>query len=48
MTQKADRIMTALFELYLAEPKQLPPHVTRRVARGGETVRASSPTTSPA
>jgi dGTPase len=30
MTQKADRIMTALFEVYMAEPRQLPPHVTRR------------------
>jgi len=38
MTQKADRIMTALFELYLAEPKQLPPHVTRRVREDGESV----------
>jgi dGTPase len=38
MTQKADRIMTALFELYLAEPKQLPPHVTRRVRDEGESV----------
>jgi dGTPase len=31
MTQKADRIMTALFEVYMREPRQLPPHVTRRV-----------------
>jgi dGTPase len=30
MTQKADRIMTALFEVYMAEPRQLPPQVTRR------------------
>lgn len=30
MTQKADRIMTALFEVYMAEPRQLPPHVVRR------------------
>jgi dGTPase len=34
MTQKADRIMTALFEVYMAEPRQLPPHVTRRVGDG--------------
>jgi len=27
MTQKADRIMSALFETYMHEPKQLPPHV---------------------
>ena len=38
MTQKADRIMTALFEVYVAEPKQLPPHVTRRVREDGETM----------
>jgi dGTPase len=38
MTQKADRIMTALFEVYMTEPKQLPPHVTRRVQEEGEPV----------
>ncbi|HKA30123.1 MAG TPA: deoxyguanosinetriphosphate triphosphohydrolase, partial [Candidatus Binatia bacterium] len=27
MTQKADRIMSALFEVYMQEPRQLPPHV---------------------
>jgi len=36
MTQKADRIMTALFEVYVAEPRQLPPHVTRRARNDGE------------
>ena len=36
MTQKADRIMTALFEVYVAEPRQLPPHVTRRARDDGE------------
>jgi dGTPase len=36
MTQKADRIMSALFEVYMAEPKQLPPHVTARARQGGE------------
>ena len=30
MTQKADRIMSALFEVYMLEPRQLPPHVTQR------------------
>jgi len=30
MTQKADRIMSALFEVYMTEPRQLPPHVTAR------------------
>jgi dGTPase len=38
MTQKADRIMSALFEVYMAEPKQLPPHVMRRVREDGEPV----------
>jgi dGTPase len=38
MTQKADRIMSALFEVYTREPKQLPPQVTRRVDEDGETV----------
>jgi dGTPase len=38
MTQKADRIMSALFEVYMHEPRQLPPHVQRRVAEEGETV----------
>jgi dGTPase len=38
MTQKADRIMTALFEVYMAEPRQLPPHITRRVSEDGETM----------
>jgi dGTPase len=36
MTQKADRIMSGLFTLYMEEPKQLPPHVTRRVQEEGE------------
>src|SRR5437762_2672331 len=36
MTQKADRIMTALFEVYVAEPRQLPPHVTRRARDDAE------------
>jgi len=38
MTQKADRIMSALFEVYMQEPRQLPPHVMGRVAEEGETV----------
>jgi len=36
MTQKADRIMSALFEVYVEEPKQLPPHVTARSREDGE------------
>jgi len=38
MTQKADRIMSALFEVYMHEPRQLPPHVLRRAEREGEPV----------
>jgi dGTPase len=36
MTQKADRIMSALFEVYMAEPRQLPPHITDRVSEEPE------------
>jgi dGTPase len=38
MTQKADRIMTALFEVYMHEPRQLPPQVLARTHDGAETV----------
>jgi dGTPase len=38
MTQKADRIMSQLFEVYMHEPTQLPPHVTRRAREEGETM----------
>jgi dGTPase len=38
MTQKADRIMSALFEVYMTEPRQLPPHVLRRTVEEDETV----------
>jgi dGTPase len=38
MTQKADRIMSALFEVYMHEPRQLPPHVTGRTADEGESM----------
>jgi dGTPase len=38
MTQKADRIMSALFEVYMHEPGQLPPHVTGRTTDEGETM----------
>jgi dGTPase len=38
MTQKAERILTALFEAYVAEPRQLPPHVTRRADEEGESM----------
>jgi dGTPase len=38
MTQKADRIMSALFEVYMHEPRQLPPHVTGRTVGEDETM----------
>ena len=38
MTKKADRIMTALFQVYMEEPRQLPPHVTRRAEEEGEAM----------
>jgi dGTPase len=38
MTQKADRIMTALFQVYMDEPKQLPPHVIQRTRDEGESM----------
>ena len=38
MTQKADRIMSALFEVYMQEPKQLPPHVMERAGEDGESI----------
>jgi dGTPase len=38
MTQKADRIMSALFEVYMHEPRQLPPHVTGRTLGEGESM----------
>jgi dGTPase len=38
MTQKADRIMSSLFEVYTQEPKQLPPHVTARSREDGDSM----------
>jgi dGTPase len=38
MTQKADRIMSALFEVYMTEPKQLPPHVTARAQQRNDSM----------
>jgi dGTPase len=38
MTQKADRVMTTLFNLYMEEPRQLPPQATRRAREEGETI----------
>ena len=37
MTVKADRILTALFQAYMGEPMQLPPHITRRMQEEGES-----------
>ena len=36
MAVKADRIMTALFETYMAEPRQMPPRTYARIAERGE------------
>ena len=48
MAVKADRIMTELFEVYMSEPRQMPPHVYRKIVEGEADRRAWSPTTSPA
>ena len=32
MTEKAGRVLARLFETYLAEPRQMPPHVLARTA----------------
>ena len=39
MAVKADRIMTGLFETYMSEPRQMPPHVHRRIGQGEATPR---------
>jgi dGTPase len=39
MAVKADRIMTGLFETYMSEPRQMPPHVHRRIGQGEPTPR---------
>jgi dGTPase len=36
MAVKADRIMTALFETYMAEPRQMPPRTHARIVERGE------------
>jgi dGTPase len=36
MTEKAGRVLVKLFETYMAEPRQMPPHVLARSERGGE------------
>ena len=39
MAVKAKKVMTELFETYMAEPKQLPPHTLGRHQRGGALAR---------
>jgi dGTPase len=39
MAEKAKRVMTELFEAYMAEPHQLPPHVLERQQRGDSLAR---------
>jgi dGTPase len=38
MTQKAARVLARLFETYLAEPRQMPPHVQARTESDGDSV----------
>jgi dGTPase len=38
MTQKAARVLARLFEAYLSEPRQMPPHVLARTVTDGDTV----------
>jgi dGTPase len=39
MAVKADRIMTDLFQTYMAEPRQMPPHVHRKIVEGEPAAR---------
>jgi dGTPase len=39
MAVKADRIMSDLFETYMNEPRQMPPHVYGKIAEGEPTAR---------
>ncbi len=39
MAVKADRIMTDLFQTYMAEPRQMPPHVHRKIVEGEAAAR---------
>ena len=38
MTEKAGRVLVQLFEAYMREPRQIPPHVLARVETDGEPV----------
>jgi dGTPase len=39
MTMKAQRVMTDLFDTYMDEPQQMPPHVHRRIEEGEPQAR---------
>lgn len=39
MAEKARRLMTELFECYMSEPRQLPPHILERQRRGDTAAR---------
>ncbi|MGD0073926.1 MAG: deoxyguanosinetriphosphate triphosphohydrolase [Candidatus Binataceae bacterium] len=36
MTEKAGRVLAALFDAYISEPRQMPPHTLSRIDAGGE------------
>lgn len=36
MTEKAGRVLAALFDTYMSEPRQMPPHVVARIHSDGE------------
>jgi len=38
MTQKAGRVLARLFETYMAEPRQIPPHVLIRTTTDGDSI----------
>ncbi|MGH8011568.1 MAG: deoxyguanosinetriphosphate triphosphohydrolase [Candidatus Binataceae bacterium] len=38
MTEKAGRVLARLFETYMSEPRQMPPHVMARIERDGEAL----------
>jgi dGTPase len=38
MTEKAGRVLARLFETYLAEPRQIPPHVLARTSTDGDSI----------
>ena len=38
MTEKAGRVLAALFQTYMTEPRQMPAHVVARAERYGEPI----------